>query len=388
MNLIRRLFLAFALLAAAWPWAAGWAVTPHHVAVIYAADEAWDSLQLPMVLAGIESNPDVVVHRIILEPGINLADASSVGAMKLAVDITSRNLVRLAADTSGRGGIAVIYPESAEPYRSVFAQIIDGIENKARDRVVRFVVGAGASGQDIAAELRRQDVKVVIALGRNGLKTAMALNGDLKIIAGGLVSVPESDSRKMTLLSLAPDPSLLFDRLKSIMPEVRRVSVVYDGRNSGWLIRIAKDAARAAGLELDAYEAADVTTALTRYQAILASADPKRDALWLPQDITTVDDATVLPLVLQESWNRGLAVFSSNLTHVKRGALFSLYPDTNELGRNLATTALENLSGAAAQGQYPLRAVLMAVNLRTANHLGLKFSSRQQQGFDLTFPEP
>lgn len=388
MNPIRRLFLVLALLAVAWPWTAGWAVTPRHVAVIYAADEAWDSFQLPTVLAGIESNPDVVVHRIILEPGTNLADASSVGAMKLAVDITSRNLVRLAADTSGRGGIAVIYPESAEPYRSVFAQIIDGIENKARDRVVRFVVGAGGSGQDIAAELRRQDVKVVIALGRNGLKTAMALNGDLKIIAGGLVSVPEADSRKMTLLSLAPDPGLLFDRLKSIMPEVRRVHVVYDGRNSGWLIRIAKDAARAAGLELDAYEATDVASALTRYQAILATADPKRDAVWLPQDVTTVDDATVLPLVLQESWNRGLAVFSSNLTHVKRGALFSLYPDTNELGRNLATTALENLSGAAAQGQYPLRAVLMAVNLRTANHLGLKFSSRQQQGFDLTFPEP
>ena len=41
-----------------------------------------------------------------------------------------------------------------------------------------------------------------------------------------------------------------------------------------------------------------------------------------------------------------------------------------------------------AQGPQPLREVLLAVNLRTASHLGLRFSIRQQQEFNLTFPEP
>jgi len=361
-----------------------------HVAVIFAVDDAWaEEVSLSSILNGIESNPDVFAHQFILNNQIYMADASKSGAMVIAADINARNLVRLAAETnSGGGSIAVIYPESAEPYRSVFSQIIDGIEDKAKSRVVRYVVSSNSNSQDIANELRRQDVKVVIALGRNGLKTAMALNSDLKIVAGGLLSLPEADVRKLTLLSLAPAPSLLFDRLKSLMPEVSRVHVVYDPQNSGWLIRIAKESARAAGLELIAEEASDLSTALVRYQNFLATADPRRDALWLPQDVTTVDEATVLPLILRESWNRNLAVFSSNLSHVKRGALFSLYPDTTQLGRNLAVTALDNLSGSSNQGQFPLRDVLLAVNLRTASHLGLHFSNRLQQSFSMTFPEP
>lgn len=290
---------------------------------------------------------------------------------------------------SAANGIAVLYPESAEPYRSVFSQIIDGIDDKMHGRVSRYLVGAGTSPQDLSSELRRQDVKVVIALGRNGVKTAMGLNaGDLRIVAGGVISVPEAEGRKLTVLSLAPAPALLFDRLKLMTPEVSRVFVVYDSRNSAWLIRLARDAARNAGLDLVALEANDLAGALARYQAILATADPRKDALWLPQDVTTVEEATVVPLVLQESWSRGLPVFSSNLSHVKRGVLFSLYPDTLQLGRNLAATAIDSLAGSGAQGPQPLREVLLAVNLRTASHLGLRFSIRQQQEFNLTFPEP
>ncbi|WP_170228125.1 ABC transporter substrate-binding protein [Denitratisoma oestradiolicum] len=311
--------------------------------------------------------------------------------MLLALDTTTGHSPSMRAGTEAIATgamIAVIYPESAEPYRSIFTQIIEGIEDKARNRVTRLLVGRNSSNQDIANELRRQDVRVVIALGRNGLRTAMAVNGELKIVAGGLLSLPEAESRKVTLLSLAPDPGLLFERLKSLMPEVHRVHVVFDPNNSGWLIRLARDAARATGLELVAQEAGDLGTALGRYQSLLATADPKRDALWLPQDSTTVDESTILPLVLQESWSRNLAVFSSNLAHARRGALFSLYPDTTEMGRNLALTAMDSLSGTVVRGQFPLRNLLLAVNMRTASHLGLKFSERQQQTFHLTFPEP
>lgn len=391
MKLLRSILLAGVALMLFGGHSMAHATKPQHIAVIFAVDDdEWnEGFQFPSVLAGIEASSDVVTYRIVLDRNVILADAAGAAPMKIVADFNARNLIKLAADTTGgSGSIAVIYPESAEPYRSVFSQIIEGIEDKAKTRVVRYVVGSNANSQEIANELRRQDVKVVIALGRNGLKTAMSLSNDFKIVAGGLLSLPETDVRKLTLLSLAPAPNLLFDRLKSLMPDVARVHVVYDPRNSGWLIRMAKESARAAGLELVAEEAPDLTTAVNRYQTILATADPRRDAIWLPQDVTTVDEATVLPMVLQESWNRGLLVFSSNLSHVKRGALFSLYPDTAQLGRNLAATAMDSISGSANQGQLPLRDVLVAVNLRTANHLGLRFSTRQQQSFNLTFPEP
>ena len=284
-------------------------------------------------------------------------------------------------------GIAVIYPDIGEPYRSVFVKIIEGIEEQTRSHVPSFAVSANPNPQDIAGELRRQNIRVVIALGRNGLRFTSNLESDIGVVAGGVLSIPEAEARNISVLSLAPDPALLFTRLQAFMPAAKRILVVYDPKQNAWLLRLAKEAASARGLELVSHEASDLKTALRIYQDILASADPRRDALWLPQDSTTVDEVSVLPLVLQETWARNLAFFSSSVSHVRRGALFALYPDNVEIGRRLAHSALGYLSsgGQVASGVMPLKAVLLAVNVRTAGHLGVKLEDKQN--FALVFPE-
>lgn len=296
-------------------------------------------------------------------------------------------IVAAAASQSTRG-IAVLYPDIGEPYRSVFASIIEGIDDQARGRVTSVAIGANTNQQEIANELRRQDVRVVIALGRNGLKVASHLDRDIAVVVGGVISVPESDLRNFTVASLAPDPALLFARLQAFKPAVKRIFVVYDPVQNTWLIRLAKAAATAQGIELAAYEATDLKIALHHYQTIIGTMDAGRDALWLPLDTTTVQEATVLPLVLQEAWTRSLTVFSSNLAHVRRGALFSLYPNNREVGRGLAEHALGCLSAGAPpqRGMMPLRTVQLAVNVRTAAHLGIDTAGKQAS-FDLSFPE-
>lgn len=353
--------------------------SPSVVAVVYDEDDL--SAELQQILAGIESSPDVVVHRIALR---------SDEPAPLVRSGRGRPLQLALGGNAGPGAIAVLYPDIGEPYRSVFHRIIEGIEDKTRSRVASFAVGAQQSAQELAAELRRNQVQVVIALGRNGLKAAGGLDPEISVVVGGVLSVPETEMRGMAVHSLAPDPALLFERLRSLMPAVRRVFVVHDPRQNAWLMRLAREAARSQNLELVVYEATDLKAAMLRYQEIVAAADPRRDALWLPQDSVTVDESAVLPFVLQEAWNRSLPLFSSSLGHVKRGALFSLYPNNVELGRNLGDAALGRASTGAAAGRaiQPLKDVLMAVNLRTAGHLGLGIGYRQQQAFDMVFPEP
>lgn len=282
--------------------------------------------------------------------------------------------------------LAIIYPDIGEPFRTVFLKIIEGIEEQTRSRIPAYPVGANANLQELAGELRKQDIHVVIALGRNGLKAAAGID-QIAIVAGGVLSVPESDAKRFTVHSLAPDPMLLFGQSKSLLPTVRRIIVVHDSRQNGWLIRRARDAAHSLGLELAVQGAEDLKTAIRFYQEAFTNADQKRDALWLPQDSTTVDETSVLPFVLQESWNRSVAVFSSSVAHVKRGALFALYPNNRELGRSLAVTASAQGASHPSRGVLPLKEVLVAVNTRTANHLGIQLGTRQQ-GFDLIFPEP
>ncbi len=285
------------------------------------------------------------------------------------------------------GEIGVLYPDITEPYRSVFLKIVAGIEESARAKVHTIAVAASVDSVELNRRLHSNNVKVVVALGRQGLKAAAGLDRDISVVVGGVLLLPDAEQKSLNGISLTPDPALLFARLKSLQPDVKRVLVVYDPQHNDWLIRLAREAARAQGLELHAVEARELGQAARLYESLFAGADARRDALWLPQDPTTVDEGTILPLVLKESWNRSVPVFSSSYLHVKKGALFVLYPNNLELGRNLAASAQRILSGDARKGMLPLREVYSAVNLRTATHIGLNISNEQQRSFDSIFPE-
>ena len=305
----------------------------------------------------------------------------------IAIAGASGSPVQKIALVSEKDSIAVIYPDIGEPYRTVFARIIGGIEDKPKVRFINYAVAPNADINGLKNSLRLQNVKVVIALGMQGMKIAASLNRDFGVVVGGVITSPENTMRELPVNSLSPDPALLFSHLKGLMPAARRVFTVYDPRQNAWLMRQAKEAARSQRLELVAYEAQDLRGAMHAYQEILATADSSCDALWLPQDSTTVEDSSVLPLVLHESWSRNLAIFSSSLVHVRRGVLFTLYPDNVALGRHLADTAQEFLASGdyGEHGMILMREVLMAINLRTATHLGLNVNP--QQGFDMAFPE-
>jgi putative tryptophan/tyrosine transport system substrate-binding protein len=292
------------------------------------------------------------------------------------------------ADIQAGNAMAVIYPDLGEPYHSIFAKIIDGVQEKAKVRVRSYAIGPNQDVAELNWQLKRSGTKVVIALGRQGLKAASGLDREIAVVVGGVLSVPEADSNTLTGISLTPDPALLFQRLKSLLPAVKRVTVIYDQHNE-WLIRVAREAAKAQGLELVAREARDMASAARLYEATFASTDSRRDAVWLPQDSITAEESTILPLVLKESWSSGVPVFSSSFLHVKKGALFALYPNNLEMGRNLAATALAVLGGEPRKrGVSLLREVQTAVNLRTASHIGLNISYQQQRSFDFVFPEP
>lgn len=323
--------------------------------------------------------------------GLLRALSASDGAALVAAS-TAEPSDRGALRDGGRAGkvtageVAVLFPDIEGPYRTVFARIVEGVEAEAGGRVVSLPVGGDADPRRVAETLRDRGIRVVIALGRQGLGASAAVGRGVTVVVGGLVSVPDADARELTVISLTPDPALLFERLRQFLPGARRVYAVFDPAQSGWLMKGAAAAARAQGLELVATEASDLRSAVQAYQRLLPRLDPREDALWLPQDPTTVDDA-VLPLVLERSWSRGFVLFSSALGHVPRGALFSLYPNPTALGRELVATARRKRSDAdGPHGIVPLREVRAAVNVRTAGHLGAAAVARQQR-YDLVFPE-
>lgn len=293
-------------------------------------------------------------------------------------------------DYAAKGNITVFYPNVSDPYRGIFTQIIEGIEERTKGKVRSFAIDNDKiDAADLNLQLKRSDTKVVIALGRVGVKAASAIDHDIPVVVGGILTLSETDQQSLNGISLNPDPALLFSRLKALLPEVKKVLVVYNPQHNEMLLKLAREAAKTQGLEITTYEARDLATAAKSYETLFANSDKQHSALWLPNDPTTVEENTVLPLILRESWNNSLPIFSSSLVHVKRGVLFALYPNNLELGKNLANSALAVMAGEARKkGMQPLREVQIAVNLRTASHIGLQIGPQQQRSFDFVFPEP
>lgn len=281
--------------------------------------------------------------------------------------------------------VAVIYPDIRAPYRDIFLSIINGIESRLRKRVEIYTLQKNYDIKAVKNQLKKVRAQVVIALGSRGLSAAKQLEPDFKVVVGAVLNSPGDGD--ITGISLMPDPETLFQGLKKVIPEVERVTIIYSRNQTEWLIDRAWESARREGLLLNALPVRNIREAAALYRDVLNKLESGKDAIWLPQD-RTIDEQTIFPLILQKSWERDLAVFSSNLAHLTRGVLFALYPDNENMGRSLAELALKQVQNGenTSSGVLPLRDLLIAVNTRTAEHLGIKLTNRMKREFDLVFP--
>lgn len=285
--------------------------------------------------------------------------------------------------SGGGEPIAVLFPDIGEPYRKHFAEIIEGVEDLTHLRARPIPLGPETAATDINLACRRYGSRVLIALGARALKLAAGL--ELPFVLSGVNAFP--DGERQIGISFTPDPALLFGPMRTLLPALKRIQVVHNPAQSDYQIRLAREAARGLGLELLTLEARDLAGAARLYEQSFSSMDGRREALWLLHDSTTVEEATILPLVLKEAWNRSVPVFSNSFSHVRKGALFAVYPNNAELGRSLAQLAVSTLAGEAKRGMLPLRDVFTALNTRTASHVGLNLSAKQLRSYDFVYPE-
>ncbi|MCW8879662.1 MAG: hypothetical protein OQK51_21590 [Kangiellaceae bacterium] len=278
--------------------------------------------------------------------------------------------------------IALFYPEAKNPYRTIYEEIISGSEADSQVEIEKILLKKGFDADQIADELRSKQITKVIVLGRQGFKLAKQLPKEFHVVSGALPIRPNGVSG----VSLRSDPQSLFAFLEQVAPTVKRVHVAYSERSS-WIITIAKKAAVSLGIDLIHKKVANTAEAISFYNKTFEQARPKEDAIWLPLDKVSSHDKVTLPLILEKAWSKEVVVFSSKPSHAKRGALFSTYPDNVGLGKHLLKMVNE-LAARPEEKQFAaLQSLQLAVNLRTAAHLGLKYSNEQQQNFKVTFPE-
>ncbi|MBI2380736.1 MAG: hypothetical protein HYV16_08275 [Gammaproteobacteria bacterium] len=277
--------------------------------------------------------------------------------------------------------LAVLYPEVDEPYLSVFRSIAKGVGQGSTSTIKEYRLRKDEAPESVRQWLKDEKVDAAVSLGSRGYKLALALNGGLPTVVGGLPITPDG----VPGISLVPAPESVMTHLQSLVPGVKTVHLVH-GPQSAWLIPLIEQALAKRGLVLDVRAADSLQGAARQYAELLPRLSGAEHALWLLADPFSVDEQALLPLVLKAAWDQGFVLFSSTPAHLKRGALFTLIPDNTAMGESLARLLAEVRLNPGQKTVLPAERLGLAVNLRTAGHLGLNFSSELERSFQLVFP--
>ena len=288
---------------------------------------------------------------------------------------------------SAESKVGVIIPELRAPFKVIFDTVGSGIDDGLNKRTSKLILSKNYDSKSIARWIDKEDIDAVITLGGVGQKASVYVPSNIPVVLGVLLSSP-SPTNKYPGIALTPNPKSLFALLKELDSQRNKVIVVYNPSKNQWLVDLAKRQAAINGVRLVARKATDLKRAAIIYKKIFDGSELDGTAIWLLQDRKVVDSKVVLPFILEQAWQKKIVVFSSALSHVKKGVLFSMYPDNKLHGKQLAKLMLKESvrSGPPVNGLYPTEGLQDAINSRTAEHLGLSVSRSELREFDVVFP--
>lgn len=160
--------------------------------------------------------------------------------------------------------------------------------------------------------------------------------------------------------------------LSKIVPRLRRVGVLYSPRETLPVIQEARRVAESMNIELLAEEVnteSDVPDTLSNLRR------KRIDALWSVADgkvFTRPSTRYIIEYVVRH----GIPFMGPHNGFVKAGALVALTADYRDNGRQAGQLSIQVLKG-SKPGEVPVatpRSVDMALNLRVANHIGVRIS--------------
>jgi len=273
----------------------------------------------------------------------------------------------------------ILYPDARAPYGKVYQDIVKGVMAAFKGPTAAEIIGRDYDPQNFSQAVARINPDLLLALGRESVRQATAASKRPPIFVGAIPGSIEGFAG----VSMTPDVRLVLDKLLLLAPDVKNVHVVTMPGIATAELLIASEFLANTGKNLIKVEASSVTQAAESYRKITDRATPS-DAIWILQGDKLVD-STLLSVLLDAAWAKHFIIFSSNPNHVRRGTLFAVFPDNYRMGEQIGVLANKHLTdpGSVPPALEPLRHVLLGVNQRTVNHLGLNLTDRVRRSIDV-----
>jgi putative ABC transport system substrate-binding protein len=294
--------------------------------------------------------------------------------MRFAIVILSTWIAAWGVAASAGPPTVVVLKSSPVPqFDEATAAIVDALEKGGAQTTALDLEGEANNGKAILDALRRARPSLVITVGSLATATVLDDPSPLPTVFSMVLYPRQSGflkdrTRPVSGASLDVPPALAFRYIRRLLPKARTIGVIYSSGETGSVIEEARVAAKAAGLEL-------LAEAVTKPAEVLPALDrllPRVDAMWSVAD-SKVFTAQTTPAMILASLRRRVPFFGLSPAQVRAGAVMALSCDYEDVGRQTAEIALRGLGGTNLSS-VPVaapRSVALALNLRTAEHIGL-----------------
>jgi len=277
--------------------------------------------------------------------------------------------------------VAILVTEEAAAYEKVAKEIEAqlGHSYKTYDMKDSF-----SQNDAIISQINAQKPALIIALGDKAAELASEKLNSTPILIGMVLELDKEPFKGAGIegVGLQIPPQSVLTQLKLLVPNFKRIGVLSSGTEFASFRNSIKEIAQGLGVQAVDLTVSDKKDVANRVGQELSNLD----ALWLLPDPTILDNATFQGIVGKaQAAKKAIVVYSENF--VRAGALFSVSPDYQATGQQLALLAKKMLAKENVKPEHPYLSKFhypigsySVLNTRTAQQIGLNLS-QQQLGF-------
>lgn len=275
--------------------------------------------------------------------------------------------------------VAIVTSSRVGPFETA-SRAISGVlaADPRQPEVLTFDLdGERSRAPEVLAAVRRANPELIVTVGSLATAVALADPTQRTPLVFSMVLYPRQSeflsdqTRPVTGVALDVPLDTQLAYIRRLVPQARRLGVLYHRDETGLVVEAARRQAPAHGLSLVAREVEQPASAV----AALGELMEEVDVVWSVADSHVFTPQTTSALILA-ALRRRVPLLGLSTAHVRSGALATLYCDYEDVGRQTGELVLRILDGTRPQ-DIPVaapRKVAVGLNLRTAQHLGLDVS--------------
>jgi putative tryptophan/tyrosine transport system substrate-binding protein len=264
--------------------------------------------------------------------------------------------------------VVVLQSHKETPYAQTERGFVDYV--KEHDAAARIdVLEIQEDPVSICAQLRSlgAGAQLVFAIGTFAVKVLEGCDRSIPTLVALVLSPKEwADLANATGVYLELSVDVQLEYMKKILPENKKVGVIFSSEENARRVEEARGLARKMGFELEAFRVGSRRD----LPSVLKDLSSRVSLLWGLPDEMVINQSTARHLLLFSFQNR-IPVVGISQAWVKAGALYALHWDYPDIGRQCGEMAMKIRDGVAPgiQGAVAPRKIVYSVNQRTAEHM-------------------